>query len=239
MIRSTLPTGKVSALTLFFLLILLAGIMCFSACIIIQSKPGPLVITEEPRKEENLAWEILDYHDKASGGSIPVWLSSYLEGGINAVEKLEEFSNYFVFIGMNSGGNFNALEQWNESFLPELDFARLVTVRIEKRLLAAVKTYPDDEFGSYFIALIRSASDALWNGAERDSDFWLLRSFPEADDMVISRESFDFFILVKIRKPLLTTQIRRLFENIKPELPLTADQQTAVNLVQERFFEGF
>ena len=204
-----------------------------------RGKPGPIVTTEEPKKEEILVWEILDYRDMASGGSIPIWLNSYLEGGVSAVEKLEEFRNYYIFMGMNSGSNFNALEQWNEGFIPELDFARLAAVRIEKRLLAAVKTYPDDEYGSYYIALIRSASDALWNGAERESDFWLLRSFPDADDLAVSRESYDFFILVKIRKSFLITQVRKLFESVKPEVSLTTDQQSAVNLVQERFFEGF
>jgi len=181
----------------------------------------------------------MDFRGKDSGGSIPQWLSSYLEGGIPAVEKQKEYENYYVFISMNSGSNLAALEQWNIGFSPNLDFARLAADRIERRFLKAAGTYPDDEYGSFFIALIRSASDALWQGVVRDGDFWLLRNFPEADGVAQSRESYDYFILVKAEKALLVPQIRTLIQNVKGEAPLSNEQTAAVNRVRDRFFEGF
>ena len=190
--------------------------------------------------EQNLSWEILDYRGKSSGETIPQWLNSFLEGGISAVERLEEFQNYYTFISMNSGTNINALKQWSTGFSPDLDFARLIAVRIENRFLRAARTYPDEAYGSYFIALIRSASDALWEGAVRDSDFWLFRTFYETDDEDRSSwEHYDFFILVKVEKNLLVPQIRTLLENVQPQDPLSPDQNAAVSQVQRQFFESF
>ena len=188
-----------------------------------------------------LSWEILDYRDKASGGDIPLWLSYYLDRGIPAVERLREFEAYYVFVSMNSGANLAALEQWNAGFSPDLDFARLAAARIEKRFFEAATAYPDDEYGSFFIALIRSASDALWEGAVRGSDFWLLRNYSDADadGAAVSQESYDYFILVKVEKNRLVPQIRALLQNVQPEEPLSANQTAAVNRVRERFFEGF
>jgi hypothetical protein len=218
----------------------LISIVCFSGCAGFQGKPrpvGPLI--EEIPPELNLSWEILDYRDKDSGGDIPLWLSSYLEGGIPAVEKQKEYENYYVFISMNSGSNLGALEQWNIGFSPNTDFARLAADRIERRFLKAAGTYPDDEYGSFFLALIRAASDALWQGVVRDSDFWLLLHSPEADGAAQSRETYNYFILVKGQKALLVPQIRALIQDVKPDDPLSTEQNAAINRVRERFFEGF
>ena len=216
--------------------------MFFSGCISFQKQPGPGETMEEIPPEPELSWEILDYRNKASGGTIPQWLSSYLEGGIASVERLGEFQNYYVFVSVNSGTNYNALEQWNAGFSPDLDFPRLVAMRIEKRFLDAATTYPDDAYGGYYIALIRSASDALWRGAVRDSDFWLHRSFVDANDvegLEAIRESYDYFVLVKAEKKILTPQITELLKSIKPETALSSDQAAAVKQVQDRFFERF
>ena len=211
-----------------------------AGCISFQDRPIPRELIEEPIIETQFSWEILDYRNRGTGGSIPNWLSSYLEDqDIAAVENLEEFENYYLFITMNSGTNLNALEQWNTGFSTELDFPRLVAIRIENQFLRAARSYPDDEYGSFYIALIRSASDALWEGAIREDDFWLLRSFSDYDDPEHVWENIDFFILIKVEKSLLNSQITRLLSNIRPEDSLSSDQQMAVNRVRENFFQGF
>jgi hypothetical protein len=201
-----------------------------------QRTAGRVEEIEDPRLA---SWEILDYQNKDEGGLIPPWVSSYLMGGNQAVEILQAYEGYYVFVSQNTGTNFSALEQWKTAFNPDLDFARLVAVRIEKHFLAAAQTYPDYEYGAYFEALIRLASDSVWVGASRDEDFWLLRMFPEADGFMVKPEMYDFLILVKIEKPLLASQIRTLFQNVQPLFPLSRDQNAAVQRVQERFFDEF
>jgi hypothetical protein len=232
---------SVAPLLLSFIsvLILCSTALFFSGCV--SSSPeqridGRIEETEDPRL---LSWDILDYQYKNRDGIIPLWVSSYLMGGNQAVERLQVYEDYYIFVSQNTGTNFSALEQWKAAFNPELDFARLVAVRIEKRFLAAAQSYPDYEYGPYFEALIRLASDSVWEGALRDDEFWLLREFPEADGFMVMPEMYDFLILVKIEKSLLASQIRTLFQNVEPLTPLSRDQNTAVQRVQEHFFENF
>lgn len=198
---------------------------------------------EELREDPGQTGEILDYQNMAAGGTIPVWVSLYLEGGNRAVENLEEYQNQYVFVSTNSGSNFSALEQWKLAFNADLDFARLAAVRIDKRLLNAAVNYPDNEYGSYYVALIRAASDAEWHGAVRDKDFWVLQSYTETageeDELPVPAQMYCFLVLVKVDRELLDPQIRTLMRDIKPEAPLTKEQAAAINRIQERFFDGF
>jgi hypothetical protein len=197
-----------------------------------------------------LSWNIVDYKDKAVGGQIPPWVSAWLEGNGGAearaesraesrAEALEEYQDRRVFIAANSGTHFNALSQWQEGFSPELDFARLAAIRIERRFLGAARKYPDDEYGSFFQTLIRAASDAEWRGCVREDAFWVKREYPGADGVQTDRESWDFLILVTVEKDTLAAQINALIQNTKPEFPITRDQAQAVNRVREQFFDGF
>jgi hypothetical protein len=42
-----------------------------------------------------------------------------------------------------------------------------------------------------------------------------------------------------VEKRLLASQIRILFQNVRPLSPLSRDQNAAVTRVQENFFDGF
>ena len=221
---------------------------CFLAfCLLIlgcggQQRRQPPLRQEDPYDVRNIYWEITDYRDKDKNGIIPVWVDLYFRENISSIENLEEFADHYVFISANSGINFNALKQWNAAFAPDLDFARLAAARIEKRFLNAAITYPDDEYGSFYEALIRAASDAQWTGAEKRGDFWVYRVFYEAvetEETEAGTENYDFLILVIIEKNLLERQIQVLLNNINPDEPLSRDQRNAVNRVTERFFEGF
>jgi hypothetical protein len=197
-----------------------------------------------------IPWQITDYRGKTEDAAILPWVIPYLEGGNNAVEALDEYQDRYVFISWISGTNFNALEQWRVGFSPELDFARLGAARMEKRFLSSASKNPDDEYGSFFETMIRTASDASWAGAIKEEDFWVKRYFleidgsggeprPSASAEVSEREAWDFFILVTVEKASFISQTMNLLKGIKPSPPLSRDQTTAVNRILDRFFEGF
>jgi hypothetical protein len=213
--------------------------MLFSACV---SEGGQVpergVETGETAGAEPV-YEIIDYKTRAGGDPVPEWVSSYLEGETAAIESLEEYQDRYVFVARNRGSNFKALEQWNLGFVPELDFARLAAVRIERRFTQAAGGFPDSAYGSYFESLIRAASDADWKGVVREDDFWLKHFIPASGENENSGESYDFIILVTIDKTLLASQIQVLLNGIKPQPPPTRDQTSAASRVRDRFFEGF
>lgn len=202
-----------------------------------QSEGGPE--TEEDARDEPV-YRLTDYKTRTEGGGVPGWVEYYLEGNIAALEAPEEYQDRYVFIARGRGTNFRALEQWARGFSVELDFARLVAMRIEKRFTQAASGFPDSVFGRYFEALIRAASDASWEGAVREDDFWLKGFYQETDGNAAGGgESYDFVILVTVDKALLASQIQPLLFGVKPQEPMSRDQLAAVDRVRERFFEGF
>jgi hypothetical protein len=194
--------------------------------------------TEENAVNEPV-YRLTDYKTRAGGGIFPRWVEYYLGGSIAAVETLEEYQDRYVFVVHGRGTNFRALEQWARGFSVELDFARLAAVRIEKRFTQAASGLPDTVFGRYFEALIRAASDASWEGAVREDDFWLKGFYQGMDESADSDESYDFMILVTVDKTLLASQIQPLLFGVNSRPPVSGDQLAAVNRVRERFFEGF
>jgi hypothetical protein len=194
--------------------------------------------TEEEAGEEPV-YRLTDYKTMAGGGGVPGWVEYYLDGNIAALETLEEYQDRYVFIARSRGTNFRALEQWVRGFSVELDFARLAAVRIERRFTQAASGFPDTVFGRYFEALIRAASDASWEGAVKEDDFWLKGFYQGADGNAAGGESYDFLILVTVDKTLLASQIQPLLSGVKPQAPMSRDQLAAVDRVRERFFEGF
>jgi hypothetical protein len=216
------------------------GMLVLSTCagepVKIIFRPDP---PEPPYQHEQVyePYELTGHQDAATGKAVPEWVSRFLERGIEGVEALEAFSNHYVFIGTNRGGNFNALSHWAEGFTVVQDFPRLAAVRIEQRLISAASLYPDDEYGEFFEVLVKTASDAVYSGAEKEAAFWIQRRF--YDESPQGREQYDFFILVTIEKTLFQTQVQELLTRITTRVPPSRDQAAAINRIRETFFENF
>jgi len=176
--------------------------------------------------------------DRGSG-NIPEWVRLHIGNETNEIEALERFDGKYVFIGENGGNNFNALQQWATGFTVEQDLPRLVTLRAERRLIAAASLYPDDEYGEYFAFLIRDISNGDYSSAVKEQTFWLLRNVKSQDADVEVNERYEFFILVSIDRETLQKQIQKIIANIKTKVPPTRDQASAIARIKTNFFEGF
>ena len=214
----------------------------FTVVLFVSCTGGPgkwvATTTDASPAEASGPYIITDYKNKNAGERIPEWVSLYLAKGVHEIETLEAYRGHYVFISGNEGNNFNALNQWTEGFSPELDFPRLAAARTEARFSSAV-LYPDMEYGSFYEALIKSASDAFWTGAVREDDFWIHRSFYAIDDLDVYKDTLEFLILVTIERELFSSQLDAVFQSVKPEPPPTKDQLAAINRVKARFYEGF
>ncbi|MDR1566418.1 MAG: hypothetical protein LBS48_03935 [Treponema sp.] len=220
-------------------LLVLAAVLVAAGCV---SEGGNKTIIPEaagPREEVKSDWQIKDYQESAAGRGLPSWVTAFLDGGNPAVEALEEYQDRYVFVAMNRGANFRALEQWRLGFSPELDFPRLAAIRIENRFLSVSSGFPDADYGAYYETLIRAASDASWSGVIREGDYWVRREFAGQPSALQDRETYDFLIINTIEKSLLASQVNTLLQSITPDPPLSRDQSAAVNRIRERFFEGF
>ena len=191
-----------------------------------------VIVIDEP-------FEITDFMNQADGGSIPLWVSAFLDGGIRETENLEQYRESYIFISRNEGTNFNALRLWADGFSTELDFPRLAAARIESRFITGVP-FPDNEYGAFYEVLVRAASDAQWAGAQREDNFWIRKRYlPTEDNPEQERETWEFFILITMDKELFAHRTEEIFRNINPSPQPTRAQNTAINRIKERFFDDF
>jgi len=216
---------------------LISGLVLLSACTTNSGgRAYELPVIPDETKTARI-FTIIDYKNKITGDAIPEWVNAYLNSGLREVEALRSYQGNYVFVNRNEGNNFNALQLWKDNFSADLDFPRLAAARIEARFSASVP-YPDDEYGAFYEELIRAASDASWTGAITKDDFWSRKNYPPSETES-ELENWEFLILVTIEKSLFSSQLEKIFENIKLIPPPDKTQIAAINRVKAQFFEAF
>ncbi|GAB1484622.1 hypothetical protein MASR2M78_34400 [Treponema sp.] len=203
------------------------------------SKP-PVVQEVKPAPKVNVPkYEVIEHKTMAIGGDIPEWVNVYVQDGMTGVEALPKYKDKYVFVGEDSGTNLNALRIWSQGFTVAQDLARLVSTRVQSKFAGAAAGSPDDEFGRYFENVVKSASDATYTGARKDTDFWVYKRYFKADGKAVDREVYDYYVLVTIDREILKRQLDDILNGVKVDKPLTKEQKTAVDRVKESFYEGF
>jgi len=204
------------------------------------SKPAVVQETKEQVPAKGPNYVVIDHKTMALGGAIPEWLEVYMNGGgLRDIEALPKYKDVFVFVGEESGTNLNALRTWATGFSVAQDMARLVSTRVQARFAGAAAGSPDDEYGRYFENVVKTASDATYSGARKEADFWVLKRYFKDDGKTVDREVYDYYVLVTIDRETLKKQIENVLNGVKPDKPLTKEQQTAVDRVKQSFYEGF
>jgi hypothetical protein len=225
------------------LTILLAGFLFFGGCVSQESK---IIIHPEPVPEQQEeTWQILESQNGPQSAPVPEWLSRFLDGGNREVESMGIFPDRYVFVGRMNGNNFNALRQWTVAFTVQQDLPRLIAGRIENRMVSAASLYPDDEYGDFFAALVKAASDAEYFDISIVETFWIKRRIEtkaldeNLEENVIIKEQYEFFILTSADKFRMQNKIRGIIESVKTPVSPTKEQATAINRIKRNFFEGF
>jgi len=171
-----------------------------------------------------------------SARQIPAWLRSFLNGGIEAVEKLDTYNNKYVFIGMNEGKNISVLNKWIEFYTVTQDFPMLAAARIEKRMYLTVSLYPDDEYGVFYETMMHNAYNTVYTGAVKEDNYWIKTRSENAGE---SSENYNFFVLITIEKNLMQSIIRNMMTKTSTDVTMTTVQSNSVNRLRNTFFEGF
>jgi len=181
---------------------------------------------------------IIETKDGSGVGSMPHWLIAYIDGGIEAVEKLEAYSSKYVFIAVNEGENFSVLNKWIENFSERLDFPMFAAARIDKRMIASASLYPDNEYGRFYETMIKNAHSSVYPGAEKEGTYWIKVWF-ERENTWEYAENYKFFVLITMNKMSLQTIIRNMIIRVENAVTATSAQSSAISRLRQSFFEGF
>ena len=182
--------------------------------------------------------KIIETKDGAGIRQMPNWLRAYMEGGIDAVERLDAYSNKYVFIGINTGSNFAVLTKWSENFSAARDFPMLAAVRIENRMISTASLYPDDEYGLFFEKMIKSAYGAEYPGAVKEATYWIKIWFEDENSWEYT-ENYMFFVLITVDRTVLQANIRGMMARTSAAVTVTPAQQNTINRLRQTFFQGF
>ena len=181
---------------------------------------------------------IIETRDGAGINNIPNWLLAYIDGGIEAVEKLDAYKDKYIFIAVNEGENITVLNKWIENFSENLDFPIIAASRIDKRIISSATLYPDNEYGRFYETMIKYAYSTEYTGAEKEDSYWIKIWF-ERENTWEYAESYKFFILITINKTSLQPLIRSMMMRAASIVTVTNTQNNAIDRLRQTFFEGF
>ncbi|MDR0709372.1 MAG: hypothetical protein LBF77_04830 [Spirochaetaceae bacterium] len=225
--------------------LVLSALTLLSACVSRSENIPPQTTVDErvlpPVIEET--YFIGDYQGRDSGGTVPVWVNRYLEGGIAALESMDEFGGSYVFVAEISGVNIKALNQWSLGFSPEQDISRLIARRVQARFPGSDTGSPDLEYGRYFESLVRAVADTFYRGTEKWDSFWFEKKYPGASgaapDNPQNEETAVFLILMTIDRNTLISQLEPVLAGVAEGVEASGEQLAAINRLRASFFEGF
>jgi hypothetical protein len=238
-------------LAVFLFCALIPCLLIFCSCVG-RGKNTPLVIIPETHNDAEINNLIgIDNIIETKGGkgntNLPEWLLMFNNGGIDAVERMEQYYGKYCFVGRNEGINFEALTKWADNYSEALAFTRLAAARIEKRLISGAALYPDDEYGAFYEKLVKKSFDTEYPDASTEETYWikktahftapLLAAQPsEANDV---QDTYEFFAFICIDKTIMQDVIRNMIAEARAVVIPTRAQNNAINNIQQHFFEGF
>jgi len=226
---------------------LLLAALLFTACFFNKGKIIFIPDTAQDIQQEqpglSSSWRIIESQSGSGENGIPAWARSYFDRGVQGIEAIDAYQNKYVFVGKNRGDNFNALQQWANGFTVEQDLPRLIVQRVERRFVATASLYPDDEYGEYFVHIIKKVSDEEYPAAVKDHTFWTKQRRIPTDEETPSEnivtERYEFLVVVSIDKEAFQKQMNTIMADTKTATSPTRDQTAAINKIRQTFFEGF
>jgi hypothetical protein len=221
-----------------------SAILSLCALILLScaGKNAPLVIIPETIDKpeiNNLIGidNIIETMKGPGNGNLPEWLVTLNNGGIDAIEKMDQYYGKYCFIGRNKNTNFEALTKWMENYQETRAFTRLAAVRIENRLNLNIALYPDDEYGAFYEKLVKKSYDAEYPDVVTEDTYWIKKT--ENSETNGFYETYEFFTFVSIDKTTMQDIIKKMITDTRAAVTPTRAQNNAINNIQLHFFEGF
>ena len=190
------------------------------------------------------AENITETRDNARNASLPEWLSAFLDGGIEEAERIEAYSDKYLFIADNQGVNFAVLSKWAENFTTEQNFPIIAAARIERRMNVSNSVYPDEEYGIFYETFVKSAYSGGYPGALKEDTYWVKTKAArenggEGRVGAVLPEVYNFFVLISVERTEMQAAVNNLISQAFASSAPSPAQAAAISRLRQNFFEGF
>ena len=171
----------------------------------------------------------------------PAWVDSAIEGGAREVETMAEYRDFIIFIAQFEDQSLQGAQLVAEKMDAQTELASYLSLRVKDAFKGARLTDAESKllgvFGESFLA---SVAEATYSGFRKDTDWWI-KVQTSASGNKPERQFYRIFQLWTIPKSMLNEQFAMLSASLQADLPPTAENKKAVDLVQgivaKEFFE--
>jgi hypothetical protein len=213
---------------------ILAVLVALSAVIGCASAPAPIpgpVVNPDQPVVKAYPPQILEHKGTAFGRDYPKWMDAALDGP-KAVEKLADFANQYIVVVQQDGLDLSGTQLAASRLDAQTTIAAMISTRV-KDTFAGAQVGDKDKIEIYMERCVKSAAEAKFTGFAQLGDWWVkLQTFTSAGKP--DKQPYRVIQIWGIDKALLKQQVEAILKGEAADEP-----KTAMDLVQQSFFDGF
>jgi hypothetical protein len=157
----------------------------------------------------------------------PDWITTYVQYGISRVQAQPEFRDKYVIIGEESGVNRQFVLAWADNFSAQQRIGAMLRTNIASEYQARVQGAAQSqggansslaagtasgEYSQQIDSIITSLVNVSYSGAQRESDWWILRRRYDPDQKDLYTDEYTAYVLYTIPKAELNRQVAYALE---------------------------
>ncbi len=183
--------------------------------------------------------QLLDHKGTALGMKYPKWFEAAYLGGYKDLEKMSDYKGLTIFIAKAEAQNLPAAELLASRMDAQTQIASYLSTRVKDAFKGANVADADSKnFGSYGERFVQSVGEAKFSGFRMESDWWThVQTFTPENKP--DKQIYRVFQIWSIEDEMLRRQFDILLKQAAGQEPKTAEQQRAIDLVQNTVSKDF
>jgi hypothetical protein len=172
---------------------------------------------------------ILDDKGKGFDPNIPTpeWVTVYQTKNISGLQNLDEYKDFYCFVGTESGINKQFVLAWADNFSAQQQIGAMIRTTIASAFQAKREGMASSQGGSgaqstLAGSLNQSIDDAInsvvaaqYTGAQRENDWWRLTRTYDPDDKTKFQDEYTAWVFYTFPRDMLKNQLNNALNNTK------------------------
>jgi hypothetical protein len=197
--------------------------------------PSAIAVADVPQPE------LLNWKNRDMGLQLndwAPWVKNYVaNNSVAALQKLDDYKDYYLIIGEDSGPNLNFINTWANEFNAQKQLSTTLRNAVATTNIAASQgkevsaNVNDPETGKFARAInttLSASSQTISSGLTKEGDFWTLtRTYRTKDKSKDYTDEYHYFVLYKILKTTLNKLADSALQSTMKQDPALANLASA------------